>query len=358
MKTPTAKPRKARPADIVKAIGRADSILVTGHERPDGDSLGCMIALAHLLNRAGIKAVATAERKSLGGPGFLAGVEKLVAPEKAAKQAFDLVISVDCGAFYRMPEAIQPLAAKLPIVNIDHHRTNTLFGTLNWIEGRASSTGEMIWRLARKAGWKLDAIAAEALWVAVITDSGRFAYDQTTPATLRCGADLLRYGVRTAIINDKLYCSFSRVSVELKKRAFRTLTSTEDNEIASVTLTGQDFEEAGGTKADAEDVIEIPRSLIGNRVAVFFYGSEDKGETRVSIRTRAPLDATELAKLFGGGGHARAAGCTINEPLSSAKRLFGKAVTEWLKQHHLSHPQEAAEPEQKGRRSRNGLIVS
>lgn len=333
MKKLTTKHRTSRTGEILAAIGQANSILVTGHVRPDGDSLGCMIALAHLLNRAGIKAVATAERKGLGGPGFLVGVEKLVSPESAAKKRFDLIVSVDCGTFERLPEAIQPLAKKLPVINIDHHRTNTLFGTLNWIEGRVSSTGEMIWRLARKAGWQLDAIAAEALWVAIITDSGRFAYDQTTPATLRCGADLLRYGVRTALINDKLYCSFSRISMELKRRAFRTLTVSESNEIASVTLTGQDFEETGGTKADAEDVIEIPRSLIGNRVALFFYGSEDdNAETRVSIRTRAPLDATVLAKQFSGGGHARAAGCTVHEPLSQAKKTVQKAIAKWLHQ--------------------------
>ena len=340
MKTKSARPKKAKPDDLLKLIRQADSVLVTGHVRPDGDSLGCMIALAHLLNRNGIKAVATAERKGLGGPGFLAGVEKLVAPEVAAKKRFDLLISVDCGAFDRLPEAIQPLAAKLTVINIDHHRTNTLFGTLNWIESKVSSAGEMIWRLARKAGWQLDAVAAEALWVAVITDTGRFAYDQTTPATLRCGADLLRYSVRTAIINDKLYCSFSRTNVELKRRAFRTLSVTDNNTVAAVTLTGQDFEETDGTKADAEDVIEIPRSLIGNRVALFFYGDEDdNADTRVSIRTRAPLDATVLAKQFGGGGHARAAGCTIHEPLSQAKRTFKKAVTDWLE----AQPHESTE---------------
>ena len=331
MKRHTSKPIKAKPADLLKAIRQADSVLVTGHVRPDGDSLGCMIALAHLLNRAGIKAVATAERKGLGGPGFLAGVEKLVPPEAAAKKKFDLLISVDCGAFDRLPEPIQPLAQKLTVINVDHHRTNTLFGALNWIDGRASSTGEMIWRLVRKAGWQLDAVAAEALWVAVITDTGRFAYDQTTPATLRCGADLLRYGVRTAFINDRLYCSFSRTNIELKSRAFRTLTVNDNNAVASVTLTGRDFEATDGTKADAEDVIEIPRSLVGNRVALFFYGDEDdSAETRVSIRTRAPLDATELARKFGGGGHSRAAGCTIHEPLSLAKRTFMKALAEWL----------------------------
>lgn len=350
------KHRHARPAELLAAISQAESVLVTGHVRPDGDSLGCMIALVHLLNRAGIKAVATADRNGLGSPSFLIGVEKLLAPERVAKKHFDLLIAVDCGSFERLPEAVQPLVGKLPLINIDHHRTNTLFGTLNWIDGHVSSTGEMLWRLARKAGWKLDTVSAEALWVAVITDSGRFAYDQTTPATLRCGADLLRYGVRTAFINDKLYCSFSRVSIELKRRAFRTLSVSENNEVASVTLTGQDFEETGGTKADAEDVIEIPRSLIGNRVAVFFYGSEDNNETRVSIRTRAPLDATELAKKYGGGGHARAAGCTIHEPLSSAKRVFTKAVNDWLKRYRLPHAR-GTDPQQNGRRIGNGVIV-
>jgi phosphoesterase RecJ-like protein len=324
-------PRKAKPTELIGVISRAKRVLVTGHVRPDGDSLGSMIALVHLLTRAGIDAVGIADRAGLGGPGFLKGSERLLPPETAAKKTFDLLISLDCGAFDRLPEPIQPLARSLPVVNIDHHRTNTLFGTWNWIEAHVSSTAEMIWRLARKAGWPLDSVAAEALWVALITDSGRFAYDQTTPATLRCGADLLRYGVRTAFINDKLYCSFSRVSVELKKRAFRTLSVRYDNAVASVTLTGKDFEETGGTKADVEDVIEIPRSLIGNRVAIFFYGTEDDhAETRVSVRTREPLDATALVQPFGGGGHARAAGCTIKAPLAQAKKTFLKAVDELL----------------------------
>ncbi len=330
--TTQVKARKSKPADVIEAISAAKNILVTGHVRPDGDSIGCMIALAHLLNRAGFKAVATADNKTLGGPTFLKGTENLVCPDDIVKRRFDLIVTTDCGSFERLPEPVQTAASKkIPLINIDHHRTNTLFGDLNWIDMRASSTGEMIWQLAQKAGWPLDRVAAEALWVAIITDTGRFAYEQTTPTTMRCGADLLRHGVRTAFINDKLYCSFSRTSVELKCRAYRTLTISENNEIATVTLTGRDFEETGGTKADVEDVIEIPRSLVGNRIALFFYGNEeDKGETRVSVRTRPPLDATWLASRFGGGGHARAAGFTLQEPLSKAKRTVNNIVAEWL----------------------------
>jgi phosphoesterase RecJ-like protein len=320
-------PRNVTMGKLIEVIAAAPRILITGHARPDGDSLGCMIALSHLLTREGHKAAGTADRSGLGGPGFLRGVSRLIPPATAADKRFDLIITVDCASFERMPKPIQPLARTVPLLNIDHHCTNTRFGIWNWVEGHVSSTAELIWRLARKAGWQLDSIAAEALWVALITDSGRFAYDQTSPATLRCGADLLRYGVRTAYINDKIYCSFSRVTMELKKRAFRTLTIRNNDTVAAVTLTGKDFEETGGTKADVEDVIEIPRSLIGNRVAIFFYGNEeDSAETRVSVRTREPLDATELVRPFDGGGHARAAGCTIKEPLAQAKRIFFKEV--------------------------------
>ncbi len=316
--------------DIVTIISGATSVLITGHIRPDGDSVGCMIALARLLTQAGIKATAAAEKKELGGPGFLSGVSQMITPKTAARHHFDLIITVDCGSLERVPEELQPMLSRCPVINIDHHQTNTCFGDYNFVHGTASSTAEMVWKLIRKAGWKLDTVSAEALWVALITDTGRFAYDMTSALTMRCAADLLRYGVRTAYINDQLYCSFSRINIELKRRAFRSLVVTDHNHIASVTLTGNDFEETGGTKADAEDIIEIPRSLVGNKVAIFFYGSEDNEETRISIRTREPLDATTLIAQFDGGGHPRAAGCTIKEPLSKAKRILHSAIKKWL----------------------------
>jgi len=328
MTTPNKKNTAA--TDIIKIISQAKSVLITGHVRPDGDSVGCMIALAHLLNKAEIKAVATAVKKGLGGPQFLRGVKQMITPKSAARKKFDLFITVDCGSLDRVPKELHNILKNTTVINIDHHRTNTRFGDYNFVHGESSSTGELIWKISRKAGWQQDSISAEALWVALITDTGRFAYDMTSPLTMRCGADLISCGVRTAYINDQLYCSFSRINMELKRRAFRSLNVTEHNAIASVTLTGRDFEETGGTKADAEDIIEIPRSLIGNKVAIFFYGSEDNAETRISLRTREPLDATTLIARFEGGGHARAAGCTITEPLSKAKRIMNLAIKKWM----------------------------
>ncbi|MFO7936754.1 MAG: bifunctional oligoribonuclease/PAP phosphatase NrnA [Kiritimatiellia bacterium] len=322
--------RNATISEIITTLLNAESVLITGHVRPDGDSVGCMIAMAQFLNNAGVKAVATSLKKGLGGPEFLTGIKKMITPKSAARKKFDLLLTVDCGSLERIPEELHKFLDPCTVINIDHHQTNTRFGNLNLVKGTASSTGELIWKIARKAGWQLDNISAEALWVALITDTGRFAYDMTSSSTLRCAADLLSHNVRTAFINDQLYCSFSRTNIELKRRAYRSLKITDNNQIAAVTLTGRDFREIGGTKADAEDIIEIPRSLLGNKVAIFFYESEDGNETRISLRTREPLNATKLVEKFDGGGHPRAAGCTIKEPLGKAKRIMNQAIKRWM----------------------------
>ncbi|MEI8353089.1 MAG: bifunctional oligoribonuclease/PAP phosphatase NrnA [Lentisphaerota bacterium] len=313
------------------ALSGAKSLLISGHVRPDGDALGSAVALGRLLARSGNRITVCADPTHLGSPGFLKSAGPLVSPADAASGAYDLMVVLDCGALDRIPEPLQPLARNLPLLNIDHHRTNDRFGTLNWIDAAASSTSEMIWKLAKRAGWHLDRAAAEALWVGLITDTGRFAHDQTRPSTLRCGADLLKHGVRTAWINDRLYGFFSREVLELKRRAFNTLAVWRGGDVAVISLTDRDFSETGCVKADAEDVIEIPRSLAGSRVALFFYeGNPDEKVTRLSIRTRGPIEATALAQRFGGGGHARAAGCTIHAPLAEAITCVQAAVDEWL----------------------------
>ena len=307
-------------------------ILISGHLSPDGDSLGSMIALARMLRAAGHDAVATADPHALGKPGFLEGVADLVPPRKLKRRRFDLFIYVDAAAPSRLPPEVRPFAEKLPTLTIDHHATSQETGAVSIIDPTASSAGELVWRFAKWMEWPFDRAIAEALWVAIVTDSGRFAYDSTKPGTLRAAGDLLKYGVRTALINDILYCSFNTKAIELKRRAWRSLHIWKNRKVAEVTLTRDDFREVRGTKAEAEDVIEIPRQVARNEIALFFYQIPDRThETRVSIRTRAPWDATKLATFFGGGGHVRAAGCTIKNSMALAKRQMRKAVKDLLK---------------------------
>ena len=317
-----------------KQIAGAKRILVSGHLSPDGDSLGSMIALVRLLRAAGKDAYATADLNALGKPGFLEGVKDLIPVRKLKRQKkFDLFVAVDCASFERMPPEVRPVAEKLPKLCLDHHVTNDgSFADVSIVDSGASSTGEIIWRFAKWNEWKLDAASAEALWVAIVTDSGRFAYDSTKPGTMRAAGDILKHGVRTAFINDVLYGTFPKKAIELKRIAWRSLHVWKNRKVAEVTLTRDDFRSVRGTKADAEDIIEIPRSVAKNEIALFFYQSPDRTkETRCSIRTRGDWDATVLAAKFGVGGHVKAAGCTIKASMGAAKRQMRAAVRELLK---------------------------
>ena len=317
-----------------KLVAASKRILVSGHLSPDGDSLGSMIALARLLRNEGYEAYATADLNALGKPGFLEGVEDLIPVRKLKRQRkFDLFIAVDCASFERMPPEVRPVAEKLPKICIDHHVTNDgSFADVSIVDPEASSTGELVWQVAKWNEWKLDRPISEALWVAIVTDSGRFAYDSTKPGTMRAAGDLLKHGVRTALINDILYGTFPKKAIELKRIAWRSLHVWKNRRVAEVTLTRDDFREVRGTKADAEDIIEIPRSVAKNEIALFFYQIPDRTkETRCSIRTRGDWDATVLAAKFGGGGHVKAAGCTIKASMGSAKRQMRAAVKEMLK---------------------------
>ena len=313
-------------------FAKAERILISGHLSPDGDSLGSMIALARMLTAADKQAWGAADHKALGKPGFLDGAADLIPLRKLKRRKFDLFVYVDAAKPDRLPPEVRPFAEKLPTVIFDHHATSEAAGEASIIDATASSTGEVIWRFAKWMEWSFDRTIAEALWVAIVTDTGRFAYDNTRPGTLRAATDLVKYGVRTAEINDTLYCAFPMKAMELKRRAWRSLHVWKNRKVAEVTLTRDDFREVRGTKAEAEDVIEIPRQVAKNEIALFFYQIPDRThETRVSIRTRGAWDATWLATLFGGGGHLRAAGCTIKGGMAVAKRQMRKAVRDMLK---------------------------
>ena len=311
-------------------LGKSKSILISGHLSPDGDSLGSMIALARMLCAAGKQAVAAADIKALGKPGFLEGTEDLLPLRKLKRRKFDLFVYVDASAPDRLPPEVRPFAEKLPALTIDHHATSEPRG-VSILDPTASSAGELVWQFAKWMEWPIDKATAEALWVAIVTDTGRFAYDSVTPNTMRAATDLLKRGVRTSFINDILYNSFPMKAMELKRRAWRSLHVWKNRKVAEVTLSRDDFREVRGTKAEAEDVVEIPRSVAGNQIALFFYQIPDRTrEIRVSIRTRSMHDATVLARQFGGGGHVRAAGCTVKGSMAAAKRLVRRAVKEML----------------------------
>lgn len=325
--------------ELAARFSAAESVVVCAHLRPDGDAAGSVLALALMLARQGLRPgariCAAIDRDELGAMSFLcddwpSDECPLLPPAKAARRRFDLLVCLDCASIDRLPAELRPLVGKVSTVVIDHHVTNTRYGELNWVSD-TSSTGELVAALAARARWSMDRRIAEALWVAIVTDSGRFAYDSTRPATLMRAAALLRHGVRTAWLNDMIYAQAAPKAVELRRRAFNSLEVWPGGKVASVVLTARDFSETGCIKSDAEDVVDIARMPRGNLVALFFYETPGvPGVTRLSIRTRPPFDATWLALRHGGGGHTRAAGCDVAAPLAAAREIVAREVADWI----------------------------
>lgn len=299
----------------IAALDAARRVSIVTHRGPDGDAIGSSLALALLLEAQGKEVRVYARAEDIGAPRVLEGLERLSRPEEAADApAPDLLVCLDCASPDRVSVPfLRDNLSSFRILNIDHHESNPRFGAVNWVVDDASSTGELVWTLAKAAGWPLSREAAEALWVAVVTDTGRFSYSSTHASTLECGADLLRHGVRQSYLNDEIFAKAPLRTMRLRARAYATLQVWFGGAVAVIRLDASDYEACGCAKADSEDFVDIPRAVRGVKLAIFFYRSRaDETSAHLSIRAYEPVSAGEFAALFGGGGHRAAAGATLD----------------------------------------------
>ena len=218
---------------VVEALRRFRRVLITAHIRPDGDAVGSSIAMARMLKANGWEPTVALSPLGMGPPKFLLDYATCVAPTNVKARDYDCALLLDCGGPDRLPDPLRDAVAKLPTCVIDHHATSKPYGIARWVVPDASSTGELVYRFAARWKWEIDLPTAEALWVALVTDTGRFAYSCTHPSTLRAAADLLARGVDSSAINDRLYLYASEGAVLLKRKAYDSLTTWFRGRVAS-----------------------------------------------------------------------------------------------------------------------------
>ncbi len=315
--TATVSPTQAISA-VATALRKAAHIVITAHERPDGDALGSCLALARLLKAVGKRARIVGLRDIPPRYRFMAALDEIEAADNDWLQAAELLVVLDCGAFDRPGEFVLNAREQARIINIDHHDSNTMFGDLNWVDRNASSAGEMVFHLAHACGWRITRDTAEALWVAIATDTGRFAYENTSANTLRIAAELVEAGARPYELYSEVYLSLPIKELKLQERALASLQVREQGRVAFVCIANRDFEELECGPENAQDIVNLARKVQGVKVGIFFYELADSDKTKVSVRADHPCDATELCRAFGGGGHQRAAGCTVDGRLGQA----------------------------------------
>ena len=235
-------------------------------------------------------------------------------PEDVAERT---IVFLDCGNIDRMPvDFLQ--ADGLHILNIDHHHDNTRFGTVNLVISAASCTAEIVWRIAKELGAEITPDIAKALYVGLVTDTGRFMYENTSAAAHVMAAELIEAGVRPHVVYRELFEDLPFRRLQLLQRALASVERHDDGGITIAHLTKGDYEETGALETDSEGVVDHMRAVEGTRVAVLVREllSDDRcGMRKVSLRaTDGSVDVSRIAREFGGGGHPQAAGFSTSVP--------------------------------------------
>jgi phosphoesterase RecJ-like protein len=296
-------------ADIIR---RHQSFLVLTHYRPDGDAVGSQLALALLLKQLGKQVEAWNEDTVPAKFRFLPHSDIVTRPPDAPKN-FDVVIAVDISTWQRAGAAAQRIGAKKHFINIDHHISNEQFAEINWVVPSAPATGQIIFDLIQRGGFKLDLDIATCLYAAISTDTGSFTYANTSGASLRAAAELVEAGVNVGDLCRHVYESYPYARLQLLQLVLADLTLADQKRIAYYWLTNDMFQQTGAKREDTEGLIDFARSIQGVLVAVLFEEMPEAGKIRISFRSKHPkLDVNSIARHFGGGGHREAAGARMS----------------------------------------------
>ncbi|MGA7704873.1 MAG: DHH family phosphoesterase [Solirubrobacteraceae bacterium] len=291
---------------------RADaSFVVATHENPDGDALGSLLGMHGLLTALGKSSEMFISESDLPLPREYRcpALEHALQspPEDIGERT---VVMLDCGNIDRNPAAVLQHGAHL--LNIDHHHDNTHFGTLNLIDPTASCTAEIVWGLMHGLQVAPTVAMAEALYVGLVTDTGRFMYENTGPRAHRMAAELISVGVDVAAVNTRLYEEIPQAKITLLGIALERIQRFDAGELTLVSLDAQDFDRAGAEESLSEGIIDHLRSIEATKVAVLIReltAPENNGKRKVSLRaTGNDVDVSAIARTQGGGGHRRAAG--------------------------------------------------
>ncbi len=294
---------------VVDELRAGDRFLLTTHEGPDGDALGSLLAMHHVLRQIGKDSVMFLAAKE-----FPLAIEYRFLPleevfhEPPADVVDRTLVFLDCGNIDRMPVGFLRREGARRI-NIDHHHDNTRFGGINLVDTEASCTAEIVLEVAKRLGAEITAEIAQALYVGLITDTGKFMYENTRPSSHRMAAELIEAGVDVNDIYQRLY---ERVPLEkwrLTGRALEKIERFDDGRFAVTYISAEDYADTGAGEVHTEGIIDFVRALEGVEVAAMIRDKTDGGNAarKVSLRSN-DVDVSAIARVHGGGGHRRAAG--------------------------------------------------
>lgn len=322
--TPQATIRNPQLLPLIAALEKTRRPLLTSHIRLDGDAIGSELALAHILTARGITPHIVNDRAVPQIYAFLPGTDNIAVTPKALRNDYDLVVCLDIPQRTRAGKIFQHLPDDIAVISVDHHPFIEPVGEPEWRDTTISSTGEMIYRLAVSSGWKISAQAATCLYAAILTDTGQFAFPNTTPETMRCAAHLMELGANTVDIAERIYQNEPPNVLALRAETIQSLTLHANKRIAVMTITRDMLARHRVKPIDIHTFSDIPRSIAGVRIGVLLRELDNSVKT--SLRSHTGINVAQVARQFDGGGHPQASGCEIQCGLAEAKQKIIKAL--------------------------------
>jgi phosphoesterase RecJ-like protein len=303
---------------IIDIINQNRTFLITSHERPDGDALGSELALYHMLQACGKAAVVYNQDQTPGHYRFLPGAAVIV-NELPPPKSFDAAFILDCSELERVGQKAEQIGKIRQIVNIDHHISNGGFCKIRLLDAKASSTGELIYRLADAMALKLTPEMATSLYAAILTDTGGFCYENTSRDCLFIAGRLVEIGAHPQWISENIYENIPLVKIRLMADVLQTLTLDMNGKVGSMIVMQEALARAGALSEHSDGFEDLPRTIQGVEVSILFSELE-KDYFKLSLRSKGRINVERMAGKFGGGGHINAAGCRIRGDISTVKQ--------------------------------------
>ena len=308
---------------IIDTLKNKESFMLSTHMNPEGDAIGSTLALAIALTSIGKKVTVNTTDPVPRILKFLPSSD-IVQQVKTVDRRFDAVIVLDCGDLERVGFLKKDNIPADILINIDHHKTNLGFGTMNLVE-EAVASADIVYTIIKKMGIPVTPEIAICIYTAIMTETGSFRYTNTDAHTLRIAGEMVGFGANPSEIADHVYNRNSIGRISLLGRVLSTLKFSEDGKIAWITVLEEMFKETGTTKEDTEDFINYPRSVDGVEVAILFRQSNN--DWKLSFRSNGRVDVALVSLEFGGGGHSMAAGCFLKGSFDEVReKVLGKVA--------------------------------
>ena len=311
--------------NIIEAISRAKKIGIFTHISPDGDAIGSSLALYLGLKKLNKEVDVIIDEYSNCFK-FLTGIEEV---KKNGSKDYDLVIALDCSTKARLYDENGSFDSGIVSVAIDHHISNTFFAKYNYVEGESPATCKTLVKILKLLNISISKDMGECLMAGIITDSGGFRHDDVDDETFEFAAQMLDLGVNISNIYFRTFDFKTKAQFKLSNIATSRLKFYSDDKIAITYLSRKDFDDVKASVGDHEGIVNIGRNIEGVEVSIFLREDID-GTYKVSLRSNSYVNVSDIAEVFDGGGHVKAAGVTMNDKLDVAIKKLVKETSKRL----------------------------